>query len=213
MTQQRTVLIIEDHPIVMAGCLRLLEGHQGMTVLSAATGEEGLRVSAEQNPDVVILDLNLPDVSGLDVLRAMLEASPNLRVLIFSSYEDPAFASRALDAGAAGYVTKSDDPGILIEALTQISKGEIYLSRSVAQRLAMMNIRPNGNPLQGLNPRELDILEYLSKGLSLYEISQELDVGYRTIASISAGLRRRLGNINMFALVKFAVDNAPIRRA
>lgn len=209
MMQAIRVLVIEDHPIVMAGCLRLLEGRAETTVYTAASGADGVKLNAQHQPDAAILDLNLPDGSGLDVLGALLRDHPPLRVLIFSSYEDPAFAARALDAGAAGYVIKSDDPEILVEALEYVLKGDVYLSRSMAQRLAMMNVRPSNNPLQGLSPRQLEILRYLSQGLNLYEISQELDVGYRTIASISAGLRRRLGNISMVALVKFAVDNLP----
>jgi len=212
MIHQLTVLVIEDHPIVLAGCRRMLEDRQGIRVLEASTGAEGLRLNAEHHPDAVIMDLRLPDMAGFDVLQMLLTEHASLRVLIFSAFEEPAMASRALQAGAAGYITKNDDPESILEGIEHICRGEIYLGRSMAIHIAMMGIKPVGDPFQDLTPRELNVLELLSQGLSMYEISQDLGVGYRTVASLTANIRKRLGIPNMFALVKFAIDNAPIKR-
>jgi DNA-binding NarL/FixJ family response regulator len=206
MSGPRLILLIEDHPIVRAGCRRLLQSRNGIEIIEADCGAEGLRLNRERSPDLVILDLNLPDTNGLDVLRQLLRETPAVKVLVFSMYEDPAFVANALEAGAVGYVTKNDDPDTLLEAVDKAWQGSVHLGHTVAQKLALMNLRsPNGS-LRNLSPREIQVLDLLGDGRSLSEIAGRLDISYRTVANISSQLKNKLGIGTTSGLVKLAVE-------
>jgi DNA-binding NarL/FixJ family response regulator len=207
MTTTASVLLVEDHPVVRDGCRRILAERPGFAIIEAESGTAALRLAREHAPDFILLDLNLPDLSGLEVLRRLLAQRPGARVLVFSMYEDPTFVAHALEAGALGYITKSDDPAMLLDALDRIASGEIFLGHSVAQRVALTKLRPAPDPLVGLTPRERDVLGLLATGKSLAEIAGELSISYRTTASIAANLRAKLDLTTMAALVKFAVEN------
>jgi DNA-binding NarL/FixJ family response regulator len=208
MMDTMRVLLVEDHPIVRAGCRRLLQERGDLEMLEAESGAAAVRLHAEQAPDLVVLDLNLPDVNGFEVLHELLRQRPESRVLVFSMYEDPTLVARALNAGARGYVTKSDDPDTLLEALDKVAGGEIFLGRSIAQKLALMSVRPGNDPLREMTEREKAVLALLGGGRSLSEIARELGMSYRTTASVAAAIRTKLDLPTMTALVKFAVERA-----
>jgi two-component system invasion response regulator UvrY len=197
------VLLIEDHAIVRAGCARVLSARPDIQVVEARTGAEGVAAAAD-GADLVILDLNLPDMRGLEVLRKIRETQPQLKVLIFSMYEDPALVSQALEAGAEGFVSKNDDPDLLLEAVDQVAAGGRYLGRAVAQKMALASLTPD--PLSGLSERERTLVDLLGSARTLAEISAELDVSYRTAAALAARTRIKLGLRTNSALIKFAVE-------
>ncbi|CAN5264873.1 response regulator transcription factor [soil metagenome] len=197
------VLIIEDHAIVRAGCARVLQARADIEVIEARAGAEGV-AAAKDAPDVVILDLNLPDMRGLEVLKAIRDARPNQKIIIFSMYEDPALVHRALEAGALGYVTKNDDPESLLEAIDSAVAGKVYLARSVAQKLALASLV--ADPLAGLTDRERQLVDLLGSARTLGEISADLDVSYRTAAALAARVRVKLHLRTNAALIKFAVE-------
>lgn len=203
------VLLIEDHPIVRAGCRRLLQARAGIEIVEANTGAAGLRLAREREPDIVILDLKLPDSSGFAVLRQLLAERPDCKVVVFSMYEDPALAARALETGAKGYITKSDDPAALIEAIEKVADGEIHLGASVAQKLALMKVRPAGDRLHGLSAREIDALELLGQGRSVAEVASHLGLSYRTAANLVAGLKAKLNAPSIAALIRLALESLP----
>src|SRR5271163_841348 len=186
------VLLIEDHPIVSAGCRRLLQTRAEIEVFEASTGTEGTRLCRELRPEIVILDLKLPDSSGFAVLRHILAERPDQKVVVFSMYEDPALAARALEIGSKGYIAKSDDPAELLEAIETVANGGIHLGPSVARNLALMNVRAAGDRLHGLSRREIDVLELLGQGKSVAEIAGHLGLSYRTAANLVAGLKTKL---------------------
>lgn len=200
------VLLIEDHPIVRAGCRRLLQTRPGLELAEAASAAEGLRLHADLLPDLVILDLNLPDANGLDVLRQLRAARPDARVLVFSMYEDPAFAAHAIEGGALGYVTKSDDPDTLLEAVDKALRGEVHLAHGVAQKLALLHLRRPDDKLHSLSRREREVLDLLGEGHSLAEIAARLAISYRTAANVSSQLKGKLGAATTSALVRIAVE-------
>ena len=138
------------------------------------------------------------------VLQKIRETQPRLKVLIFSMYEDPALVSRALEAGAQGFVSKNDDPDLLLEAVDQVTAGGRYLGRSVAQKMALASLTPD--PLSGLSERERTLVDLLGSARTLAEISAELDVSYRTAAALAARTRIKLGLRTNSALIKFAVE-------
>jgi two-component system invasion response regulator UvrY len=201
------VLLIEDHPIVRAGCGRLLQERPRVEVIEAETAAAGLAAIAAHAPDLVILDLNLPDARGLDVLKEIKERSNSPRVIIFSMYEEPAFVSAAIDAGAGGYVSKNDDPDALLDALDAVTAGQAYLSRSVAQKLALARLSGEpADPLSVLTERERELVGLLAAGQSLAEVADAMKVSYRTAAELAARLRGRLSLRTNAALIKFAVE-------
>lgn len=199
-------LLIEDHPIVRQGCRRVLMQRPDLEVVEAVTGAQGLKIAAEINPDLVILDLNLPDTRGLDVLKTLRAARPDLCVIIFSMYEELAFVTSAMEAGARAYVTKNDDPDALLDAVEAATRGEVYLAPSVAQRLALAKLKGDGDPLAPLTPRERELVGLLATGKSLAEVADALKVSYRTTAELTARLRSRLGLRTNAALIKYAVE-------
>ncbi len=203
------VLLIEDHPIVRSGCRRLLQGREGMEVMEASTGAEGLAQCEAGSPDVVVLDLNLPDMSGFALLERIHAGMPDKPVVVFSMYEDPAFVARALEAGARGYIAKSDNPDVLPEAVEAVAKGDIYLGAAVAQRVALMNLRGARGRLEGLSAREMDVMALLRQGKSLTEIAAHLNASYRTAANIVAQLRAKLDVPSTGALIKLALESLP----
>jgi DNA-binding NarL/FixJ family response regulator len=210
---QITILLIDDHPIVRDGCRRLLQARPDYTVIEAGSGEEGLRMNRLHAPDLIILDLNLPDGNGLLRLRELRAASPAAKVLIFSMYEEATFVARALEAGALGYLTKHDDPEALLEAVAHLLRGERYLGHRVAQKLALLSLQPVPHPLGGLSARELDVLDLLGNGAGLADIAAALSLSYRSAAHIAAQLRAKLHLRSQAALVKFAVETAGERKA
>jgi two-component system invasion response regulator UvrY len=201
------VLLVEDHPIVRAGVGRLLQERPQMQVIEAETAAAGLAAVGAQAPELVILDLNLPDARGLDVLKEIKGQSNSPRVIIFSMYEEPAFISAAMEAGAAAYVSKNDDPDALLEALDAVLAGQAYLSRSVAQKLALARLSgAPADPLAALTERERELVGLLATGQSLAEVAGAMKVSYRTAAELAARLRGRLALRTNAALIKFAVE-------
>jgi DNA-binding NarL/FixJ family response regulator len=136
-----TVLLVDDHAVVREGYKRLLERRGDIVVVGeAANAEDAHRLFTELSPQVVVMDIAMPGVSGVEAMRRMLTEQPDTRVLIFSMYEDAIFAHRALQAGACGYVTKASAPNVLVEAVHAVARGKKYISADVAQALALRNV-------------------------------------------------------------------------
>lgn len=203
------VLLIEDHPIVRAGCRRLLEQLPAVEIVEASAGAEGLRINAASLPDTIILDLNLPDASGLSLVRELLAANPAARIVVFSMYEDPALVQSAIDAGAMAFVAKSDNPEALIEAIEKVVVGEMHLGAVVARKLALMNLQPPNGPLQGLTAREREALRLLADGRTLAEIAEQMSISYRSAANLVSQLKGKLGVSSNAALIRLAVEHLP----
>jgi two-component system invasion response regulator UvrY len=203
------ILLIEDHPIVRAGCRSLLQDHAAddaaFDVIEASTGAEAVALNAAALPDIAVLDLHLPDMPGMDVLRLLRKQTPQLRVIVFSMYEDVPFVTSAMEAGARGYVTKNDSPESMIEAIERVQAGGLYLAPRVAERLALQPFR-DSDPLDELTPREREVFDLLGKGQSLAEIAGLLGVSYRTAANAAAQTKAKLKLGSAAALIKHAVE-------
>ncbi len=203
------ILLVEDHPIVRAGCRSLLQDHAAddaaFDVIEASTGAEAVALNAAALPDIAVLDLHLPDMPGMDVLRLLRKQTPQLRVIVFSMYEDVPFVTSAMEAGARGYVTKNDDPESMVEAIERVQAGGLYLAPRVAERLALQPFR-DSDPLDELTPREREVFDLLGKGRSLAEIAGLLGVSYRTAANAAAQTKAKLKLGSAAALIKEAVE-------
>jgi two-component system invasion response regulator UvrY len=202
-----TILVVDDHPIVRAGCRQLIQQIPNTKVIEAETGEEGYRLFQQNYPDMVLLDITLPGIGGLEVLRKIRANRENAKVLMFSMHEDPVFASRAMQAGAKGYITKNNAADYLVEAVEKVLAGKTYLSPDTAQQLAMLNIGAGTSALSDLSRRELEILRLLGEGKSMTEISNLLGISYKTVANNLTQIKSKLDINKTAELMRFAISH------
>ncbi len=165
------ILIVDDHPIVASGCRALLAGDPDVTILEASDAESGEGVFITEQPDICVLDINLPGVSGFELARRILARDAAARIIMFSMNDDPIFAARAIETGAKGYVSKSGDPSDLIEAIRKVGDGGVFLPPAIAQSIAFAGPGFGDNRLAKLTQREIEILRLLGAGKSLSEIA------------------------------------------
>jgi two-component system invasion response regulator UvrY len=201
------VLIVDDHPIVTSGFRALLAEDSEIVILEASDAESGERTFVAEQPDVCVLDINLPSVSGFELARRILAHAASARIIMFSMNDDPIFAIRAIEAGAKGYVSKSGDPWDLVEAIREVGKGRTYLPSAIARNIAFAGPSFAKSPLGKLTSREIEILHLLSKGKSLSEIAWQVHVSYKTIANTSSIMRQKLGVRTSAELVRLAIAN------
>lgn len=202
------VLIVDDHPIVTSGFRALLSGDTEIVILEASDAESGERTFVAEQPDVCVLDINLPSVSGFELARRILTHNVSALIIMFSMNDDPIFAVRAIEAGAKGYVSKSGDPWDLVEAIREVGKGGTYLPSTIARNIAFAGPSFAQSPLAKLTSREIEILRLLSKGKSLSEIAWQVHVSYKTIANTSSIMRQKLGVRTSAELVRLAIANS-----
>lgn len=197
------VALVDDHAVVRAGYRRLLECERDLEVVAEfGSGEAAVAAltrDADPGADVLVLDLSLPGLSGLDLLRRLVSRCPSLQVLVFTMHDAPAMVQQCLRLGAAGFVTKSSDPEVLVDALRRVARGETALSPDVA------DVDTAGGPAHAaLSPRELDVLQRLVTGRSVDEIAQAMHLSPKTVANYQTELRRKLGVGNAVELLQYA---------
>jgi DNA-binding NarL/FixJ family response regulator len=205
------VLIVDDHPIVASGCRALLAGQEdiqgGIVLTEAADAESGERAFTAEHPDVCVIDINLPTVSGFELARRILARDASARIIMFSMNDDPIFAARAIEVGAKGYVSKTGDPNDLVEAIRQVGQGSTYLPTAMARSIAFAGPAFAQNPLSKLTAKEMEILRLLSSGKSLSEIAWLVHSSYKTVANTSSIMRQKLGVRTSAELVRLAIES------
>ena len=201
------VLIVDDHRIVASGCRALFADDPEIEFVEASDAESGERVFGEQPPDICVLDINLPTVSGFELARRLLARDGSTRIIMFSMNDDPVFAARAIEVGAKGFVSKTGDPQDLVEAIREVAKGGVYLPAAIAQSIAFAGPSFARSPLTKLTAREMEILRLLSAGKSLAEIAWMVHASYKTVANTSSIMRQKLGVRTSAELVRLAIEN------
>lgn len=199
------VLVVEDHAIVRAGIRRLLAERDQMTVQEAATGDEALTAVSSQVFDLVLLDLNLPGPAGLELLRRMARLAPTTRILVFSQHTEAIYATRALEAGARGFVSKNASPEELLAAIDTILDGGTAIEKDVAAEMAAHDLAEDAY-LKPLTERDLEILRLLASGSSLSDIAERLGIAYKTVANTLSRIKEKLGVIQTSELIRIAVS-------
>ena len=199
------ILIVDDHPIVLSGCRALIAEVQDVTVLEARDAARAQEVFAAQRPDVRVIDINLPDISGFELTRRMLRRDPEARIVIFSMNDDPMFAARAIESGAKGYVSKSDDPASILEAIRTVARGGHSVSTDMAQKLVFLRM-DTGVPAASLTLRESEVLRLLARGKSMSEIAALINVSYKTVATTCTSLRTKFNARTLVQLVRIAAE-------
>jgi two-component system, NarL family, invasion response regulator UvrY len=205
------VLVIDDHPIVSQAVQRILRGAGVKTVLDAQNAVSGYRLYRRNRPDVVIVDLAMQGkgLAGMHLIRRIRAHGASTRILVFSMYSDPNIVSRALEAGANGYVLKDSSSAELVKAFEKVRSGGSYLSGELATHLALMRSSPQRNPLSGLTPRELETLTLVAEGKPYDQIAVELNVSYKTVVNVCYQLRQKLDARNLPDLVRLAIKLLP----
>jgi len=200
------VLIVDDHPVVVSGCRAVFAGDRSVQIISAPNEREGMKAFRQSKPHVSIIDINLPGVSGYELLRKIRKEDPDAKVIMFSVNDDPAFVVRAVELGAKGFVCKGDDPRSLVEAVHEVAKGTSFISPQLAKSVAFSSAETRAHPAGHLNNRELEILRMLAKGRKIAEIADALDLSYKTIANTTTMLKQKLGAQAHADLVRIAVE-------
>ncbi len=201
------ILIVDDHPIVRAGLKRLLADLPHVELSEAAGGKEALVLCRQGRPDLVILDLNLPGLGGLEVIKRLKLEAPEQRILALSMHDDPLYAMRALQAGAAGYVSKNAPPDEIRDGILRVASGQSYVAPHLAQELALFSVRAPTHPLGDLTRRDLEILRLLGEGRSLGQIADTLGLSYKTIANNCGAIKAKLGVQRTAELIRIAVES------
>ncbi|MCA6121972.1 response regulator transcription factor [Bradyrhizobium sp. WSM 1704] len=201
------ILIVDDHPIVASGCRTVFADDPAIALLEAADAESGEQAFVSEKPDICVIDINLPTVSGFELARRILARDATARVIMFSMNDDPAFAARAIDIGAKGYVSKTGDPNDLVEAVREVGNGGVYLPPAIARSVAFARPGFAQNPLSKLTSREMEILRLLSSGKSLSEIAWLVHSSYKTVANTSSIMRQKLGVRTSAELVRLAIES------
>ncbi|MFN0313553.1 MAG: response regulator [Burkholderiales bacterium] len=202
-----SVLLVDDHAVVREGYRRLLERTSDLKVTAeAASGEDAYRVYWETPADVVVMDVSLPGMSGIETTRRILARQPAAKVLVFSMHEDTMFASRALQAGAKGYVTKSSAPEVLVDAVRAVAAGKMYITQDVAQQLALQSLPGQRLPLNALSPREFEVFRLLAQGHPVQDIANKLCLSQKTIANYQSSIRQKLEVTSAAQIVRLAIS-------
>jgi two-component system, NarL family, invasion response regulator UvrY len=206
-----SVLIIDDHPIVLQGCRRVLLDAGVETVLEARDIVSGYRLYRRHRPDVVIVDLSLQGngLGGLPLIQRIKAHDPRARILVFSMHSDPVIVSRALKAGAAGYILKDTSSKDLLEAFEKVRAGGHYLGGELAMQVALVGSGARRDPLADLTPRELQMLGLLAEGKPYGRIADDLGISYKTVVNTCSQLKQKLGAKNLPDLIRLAVQLAP----
>ena len=199
-----SVLLVDDHAVVREGYRRLLERDVNLVVVGeAATAAEAIRLDAELRPDVVVLDIALPGVSGIEILRRIIAHRSDACVLMFSMYNDGIYASHAIDAGARGYLSKASAPDLLVQAVRSVADGGHYLSPDI--EMAMNKQSSAANELaDALSTRELEVLRMLSQGYGVEEIGERLGLSPKTAANHQSSIKQKLGATSALQLMLIA---------
>jgi two-component system, NarL family, invasion response regulator UvrY len=200
------VMLVDDHAVVRMGFRLLLEGAPDLKVAAEAnSGEEAVRSFGEVKPDVVVMDISMPGIGGLEAIDRILAREPQARILVLSAHEDIMHARRVLKAGAMGYLTKRSAAEALIDAIRQVAQGKTYLEPSIAQQLALQQLSGNKSPVDMLSEKEFKVFLALAKGKSVAEIAEVMSLSPRTVGTHLYNIKQKLGAANSAELAIMAI--------
>ena len=202
-----TILIVDDHDLVRTGLRNILENDGGMDVVGeAASGEEAIRLARQLGPDIILMDVELPGLSGLESTERILKAQPKIRVVVLTAHSEPPLPARLLDIGASGYLTKACDSRELVNAVRAVARGERYIGAEIAQQLAL-SLLPGTpqSPFQELTARELEIALMLTQGMKMPSIAEVINVSPKTVATHKYNVYEKVGVSSEVELLRLAL--------
>ncbi|MDP1773717.1 MAG: response regulator transcription factor [Methylobacter sp.] len=207
MNDKIKVILVDDHAVVRAGFRMLLSAEADIDVIAEADrGEAACQLYLEQQPDVVVLDLSMPGIGGLESIRRICNRDSNAKILVFSVHDEMVYVDRAMKAGAKGYITKNSAPGILVTAIQKIALGEIYIEQGLMKNLPLQSSESDYQTIvDTLSAREFDVFLLLAKGLTAHKIAEELCLGYKTVANYGTQIRSKLNVSSVAELAHIAI--------
>lgn len=210
MASNKRIYIVDDHPLMRKGLAMTIEKEMGFEVCGQAeSAEKALNEILEMNPDVAVIDISLPGMNGIELVKNILHQQPDLKILIVSRHDEELYAERALRAGAKGYLMKLEAVEILVSALKQILNGGIYLSDTIGTKLIMKLTSGHGDkgddPISSLSDRELEVFELTGKGHSTKDIGKKLHISVKTVESHRANIKEKLSIGSANELMRHAV--------
>ncbi len=199
------LLLVDDHAVVREGVRRLLSDLPDAQILEAEDGNSAIQIYRAEKPDLVVLDLNLDGISGLELLRRLLIEDKSAKIVVFSMHSEPVYAARALKLGARGYVSKSAGADELVTAVERVALGGSYIERELSTDLAV-GMYSGDDPLTNLTAREVDILRLLGEGKSLTQIAAASGVSYKTVANSCSLMKGKLGVERTADLIRMSIE-------
>ncbi|HDO1319974.1 TPA: UvrY/SirA/GacA family response regulator transcription factor [Aeromonas veronii] len=189
------VFLVDDHELVRTGIRRILEDVRGIKVVGEAqSGETAVTFCRQHHPDVILMDMNMPGIGGLEATRKILRIRPDVRIIVLTIHSENPFPTKVMQAGAAGYLTKGAAPDEMIQAIRLVHSGQRYISPEIAQQMALSQFASaDENPFKSLSERELQIMMMITKGQKVTDISEQLNLSPKTVNSYRYRLFSKLG--------------------
>lgn len=206
-------MIVEDHDLVRTGLRNILAAVSDLEVVAeASNGEEAIRLARQFKPDVILMDVGLPGMSGLETTERILKSQPEIRIIVLTAHTEPPLPARLLDIGASGYLTKACDARELIVAVRSVARGERYIGSEIAQQLAL-SLLPGTpqSPFQDLTTRELEVTLMLTQGMKMTSIAEVINVSPKTVATYKYRIYDKVGVSSEVDLLRLALRHGLVK--
>jgi DNA-binding NarL/FixJ family response regulator len=212
MAKKTTIVLVDDHAVVRAGVRRLLEQEPLFEVIGEAeSGEKAYQIFGELKPDVMVMDLSMPGMGGLESIRRILMRYEKAKILVLSMHEDLSFANQALNLGAKGYLTKNTLADDLVKSIETVTQGDVFLSDEIAKKMAMQSISGNQDPVHELSAREFEIFRLLAEGFDIDAIASTLNISSKTVSNYQTMIKQKLNINTPIELIRYAIKVGVIK--
>jgi len=212
MSKKINIILVDDHAVVRAGVRRLLEQEPLFDVIGEAeSGEKAYQLFGELNPDVVVMDLSMPGMGGLEAIRRILMRDEKAKILVLSMHEDLSFANEALKLGTKGYLIKNTLGEDLVKAIEAISQGNIFLSDEIAKKIAVSSIDGGQDLIHDLSAREFEIFRLLAEGFEVDAIATTLNISSKTVSNYQTMIKQKLNIHTPVELIRYAIKAGVIK--
>ena len=212
MAKKTTIVLVDDHAVVRAGVRRLLEQEPLFEVIGEAeSGEKAYQTFGELKPDVMVMDLSMPGMGGLEAIRRILMRYEKAKILVLSMHEDLSFANQALKLGAKGYLTKNTLADDLVKSIETVTQGDVFLSDEIAKKMAMQSISGNQDPVHELSAREFEIFRLLAEGFDIDAIASTLNISSKTVSNYQTMIKQKLNINTPIELIRYAIKVGVIK--
>ncbi len=201
-----TVLLVDDHDLVRAGFRRLLEdGDQFTVIAEAGSGEQAVQEYAKHHPQIVVMDISMPGIGGIGAIERIIARDSSARILVLSVHEDSVFTTRALQAGALGFIPKRSAPEEMLKAVEQVASGKTCIDPAIAQQIAMQKLTGSDNLLDVLSQREFEVFRLLAEGKTVNDIADILSLSPKTVGTHHTNIKQKLDVSNSAELARLAI--------
>lgn len=205
------ILLVDDHAVVRSGLRRLLENSNSVEVVAEAdSGEAAYQLYGELTPDIVVMDISMPGMGGIESAKRILQRYSYAKIIIFSMHEAVSFASQALKTGVKGFVTKTGMAEDLLHAVLDVAKGKTFLSAGIAQKIALQTLMGEDDPMHQLSSREFEVFRLLAEGKRVEEVADMLKISQKTVANYYTIIKQKLGVSSPVEMVRLAMKHGLI---